>query len=183
MSFTYTIPVYITTNGGLLLINFNQFDTYVNPVYDSSLASYSFPTSLTITDTQGKTYTNNIVYYSDVDPASIKQIAIDICGSNSCGTNLIISGIRKGFSPLSNMVQNIQITTVYGESVSSFSFNVISYNVVRSTRALGISLSNSVTTLNSNYVFTFTSQNIPFQNGLIFSLSSMHTINGGCVIT
>ena len=80
MSFTYTIPVYITTNGGLLLINFNQFDTYVNPVYDTPSATYSFPTSLTITDPQGKTYTNSIVYYSDVDPPSIKQIAIDICG-------------------------------------------------------------------------------------------------------
>jgi hypothetical protein len=80
MSFTYTIPVYITANGGLLLINFNQFDTYVNPVYDTPSATYSFPTSLTITDAQGKTYTNSIVYYSDVDPPSIKQIAIDICG-------------------------------------------------------------------------------------------------------
>lgn len=80
MSFTYTIPVYITTNGGLLLINFNQFDTYVNPIYDSSSATYSYPTSLTITDSQSKAYTNNIVYYSDIDPTSIKQIAIDICG-------------------------------------------------------------------------------------------------------
>lgn len=183
MSFTYTIPMYITSNGGLLLINFNQLDTYVNPIYDIPSASYSFPTSLNITDTQGKTYSNNIVYYSDADLPSIKQIAIDICGSNSCGTSLIINGIRKGFSPLTNMIQNMQITTVYGESVSSYSFNVISYNVVRSTKALGINLSNSVTTLNSNYVFTFSSQNIPFQNGLTFSLSSMHTINGGCVIT
>lgn len=81
------------------------------------------------------------------------------------------------------MIQNMQITTVFGESVSSYSFNVISYNVAKSTKSLGINLSNSVTTLNSNYVFTFTSQNIPFQNGLTFSLSSMHTINGGCLIT
>jgi len=80
------------------------------------------------------------------------------------------------------MTQNMQITTVFGESVSTYSFNIINYNVARSSKSLGISLSNSVTTLNSNYVFTFTSQNIPFQNGLTFSLSSMHNINGGCVI-
>jgi hypothetical protein len=80
MSFNYTTPAYITNNGGLLLINFNQFDTYVNPNYDSTSGTITYPTSLTITDSQEKIYTNSIVYYSDADLSSIKQIAIDICG-------------------------------------------------------------------------------------------------------
>jgi hypothetical protein len=32
MSFGYTVSNYINQNGGMLIVNFNQFDSYVNPV-------------------------------------------------------------------------------------------------------------------------------------------------------
>jgi hypothetical protein len=181
MSFSFTISNYITTNGGQLLINFNQHDTYINPVNGNS--SYTYPTSLTITDAQNNQYSNSVTYYTNSNPNSLQQIAINICGGNSCSNTLTISGLRKGFNPLTSLNQNIQITTAYGDSVSASTFNIMQFNVAKMANNLKLNLSNSVTTLNSNYIIDFISALIPFQSGLTFSLSTLHTINGGCFMT
>lgn len=57
------------------------------------------------------------------------------------------------------------------------------YNVAKVTPTLKLNLTNSVTTLNSNYIIGFVSSYIPFQSGLGFTLSSLHAINGGCYMT
>jgi len=41
------------------------------------------------------------------------QIIIFICGNLACGNNIIITGLRKGFNPMNNLIQNIQITTEF----------------------------------------------------------------------
>ncbi len=182
MSFAYTTSNYINLNGGMLLINFNQLDTFVNPIPESD-GTYSYPTSITVTDPQNNQYINSLTYYSTSNPNSIQQIAINICGGANCAGSITISGLRKGFNPLSALNQNIQITTVWGDSVSTSTFNAIQFNVAKASRPLTLSLSNSVTTLSSNYVIGFISAAVPFQSGLTFSLSSLHTINGGCFLT
>lgn len=182
MSFTYTISNYINQNGGMLLINFNPLDTFVNPFLDTD-GSYAYPSVITITDPQNNQYTNSLTYYTTSNPNSLQQIAINICGGSNCAGSITISGLRKGFNPLSSLTQNIQITTVWGDSVSTSTFNAIQFNVAKVNRPLTLSLSNSVTTLTSNYVIDFISASVPFQSGLTFSLSSLHTINGGCFLT
>lgn len=182
MSFTYTISNYINQNGGMLLINFNPLDTFVNPSLDAD-GNYAYPSSLAITDSQNNQYANSLTYYSSSNPNSLQQIAINICGGSNCAGSIIISGLRKGFNPLSSLTQNIQITTIWGDSVSTSTFNAIQFNVAKANRPLTLSLSNSVTTLTSNYVIDFVSASLPFQSGLIFSLSTLHTINGGCFLT
>lgn len=57
---------------------------------------------------------------------------------------------------------------------------MLQFNAVRSSRSLGITLSNSVTTLNSSYDIVIVSNKVPIQGNIIFSLSSLHSINGGC---
>jgi hypothetical protein len=182
ISFTYTISNYINVNGGILLVNFNTNDTYVNPTYDALTTTYTYPTSITVTDAQNNQYSNTVTYNTNTNPNSLQQIAIDICGGKSCSTTITISGLRKGFSPLSSLSQNIQITTGFGDSVSSSTFNVMQFNVAKAMNTLKLNLSNSVTTLNSNYVINFVSNNVPFQSGLTFTFSSLHTINGGCFL-
>lgn len=150
MSFGYTISNYINQNGGMLIINFNQFDTYVNPV-TSGDGSYEFPTSLTVTDPQNNQYSNSITYYTNSTPNCVQQIAINICGGSNCAGSIIISGLRKSLNPLTALTQNIQINTVFGDSVSTSTFNAMQFNAARASRTLGLSLTNSVTTLNSNY--------------------------------
>lgn len=181
LSFSYSISNYINTNGGQLLINFNQYDTFANPTYSS--AQYTYPSSLTVTDSQNNQYSNFIVYYTSYSPNSIQQIAINICGGSNCAGSITITGLRKGFSSLTALTQNIQITSQGGDLVSTSTFNIMQYNVARVTPTLKLNLTNSVTTLNSNYIIDFVSSNIPFQSGLGFTLSSLHTINGGCYMT
>ena len=72
------------------------------------------------------------------------------------------------------------MTTAALDSIAVSAFSVLQYKVVEVSGSLGLSLSNSVTTLDSNYVFTFQSANLPIDGLLTFALSSMHTINGGC---
>jgi hypothetical protein len=182
MSFTYTVSNYINQNGGMLLINFNSLDSFVNPVANAD-GTYPYPVALTVTDPSNSQYSNSITYYTNSTPNGLQQIAINICGGSNCAGSITVSGLRKGFSPLTAMTQNIQITTVYGDSVSTSTFNIMQFNVVRASKSLGLSLSNSVTTLSSNYVLDFVSSSVPFQSGLVFSLSTLHSINGGCFLT
>lgn len=181
LTFTYSISNYINTNGGQLLVNFNQYDTYVNPTYSSG--QYTYPSSLTITDPQNNQYSNSIIYNTNSNPNSIQQIAINICGGSNCAGSITITGLRKGFNTLTALTQNIQITSQGGDLVSTSTFNIMQYNVAKVTPTLKLNLTNSVTTLNSNYVIDFISSNIPFQSGFTFTLSSLHTINGGCFMT
>lgn len=182
MSFTYTISNYINQNGGMLLINFNQLDTFVNPVVADD-GSYSYPIALTITDPQNNQYSNSITYYTTSTPNGLQQIAVSICGGSNCAGSITISGLRKGFSSLATLTQSIQITTVFGDSVSTSTLSIMQFNVAKVSKPLTLALSNSITTQNSNYVVDFISASVPFQSGLTFSLSSLHTINGGCFLT
>lgn len=182
MSFTYTISNYINQNGGMLLINFNALDTFVNLSLETG-GSYAYPSAITVTDSQNNQYTNSLTYYTSSNPNSLQQIAINICGGSNCAGSITVSGLRKGFNPLSSLTQNIQITTIWGDLVSTSTFNAIQFNVLKANRPLNLSLTNSVTTLTSNYLIDFISASVPFQSGFIFSLSTLHTINGGCFLT
>lgn len=182
LTFNFNIPNYINLNGGQLVINFNQYDTYVNPIYDTSSNTYSYPNYVTVVDSQNNSYSNSISFYSANNPNSLQQIVIQMCGGTPCSTSLTIQGLRKGFNPLISMSQTVQITTAFEELVSSTTFSVMSYNVIKSTQVLLMKLSNSVTTQSSNYFIDFISNSTPFQSGVVFSFSSLHTINGGCIV-
>jgi hypothetical protein len=71
MSFSYTIPPYISANGGLLQLIFLPYDSYVKVSYNSTQSSYSYPNSLAITDANGNSYTNSILYDSTSSPNSV----------------------------------------------------------------------------------------------------------------
>lgn len=184
MVFSYSTSSFINANGGILLINFNQYDTYINPTGNP----YVYPSALTITDAQNNQYTNSITYYTTSNPNSVQQIAINICGTNgingnNCLGSIVITGLRKGFHSISGITQNIQITDVFSNSVSTSTFSINQYSPVKLANSLKLSLSKSVTTLSSSYVVDFVSPYLPFQSGLIFSLSGFHAINGGCQIS
>lgn len=50
LSFDFSIPAYISNNGGQIILSFNQFDSYVPVVYDESNTNYQYPTSVAIKD-------------------------------------------------------------------------------------------------------------------------------------
>ena len=83
LSFTHSIPTYVGNHGGLLLLKFTPFDSYV-PVTYSQSGSYSYPTSLSVTDKSGNSYGNTVVYDSASTPNYVKEISIQICGNNPC---------------------------------------------------------------------------------------------------
>ena len=73
MSFGFSIPAYISTNGGQLIIKFSQYDSYVAVVDNGG--SLTYPTSLTIQDSNGVSYPNTVAYQSSEGvnvPNSIK---------------------------------------------------------------------------------------------------------------
>lgn len=180
LSFTYSIPPYILANGGLLQLNFVPYDSYVKVNYDSAQSTYTYPTSLNITDPNNKNYTNSIVYETSSSPYSITQVVVNICGSNPCSNTITISGLLRGYNPLAAMTQNVLLTTQAGDPIANSNFSILQFNPTKATNSLAISIPNSVTTLNSNYIIDFVSSYIPFQSGITLSLSNLQTINGGC---
>ena len=179
MSFTFNIPPYVTANGGQLLIKFLPDDTYT--AIDPNTLSY--PTSLAVTDSTGSSYVNSISFDTTTpnSPNSIKQITVQLCGtSNPCSGTISIGGLIRGYYPLTTMTQTIEITTQGADSIAVSSFSALQFNPVKRTSPLGISLTNSVTTLKSQYIFTFTSDKVPVEGKIVFDLSSMHNITGGC---
>lgn len=182
MSFNYTTSPYITTNGGQLVINFNQYDSYINIIYNSNSQTYDYPSSLTVTDSSGNTYSNTLAYYNSATPNSIQQIVIRICGTSSCNGNIIVQGLRKSFSPVSSLTQNVQTTTIDNDLIATSTFSTSQFNTAKTSKTLSLNLSNSVTTLNSNYALSFTSVNLPFQPTLSLSIPQ-GSINGGCFAT
>lgn len=76
--------------------------------------------------------------------------------------------------------QNILVTTIYDDSVSSALRYDGSYNTMKAIKGLNIDLSNSITMMNSNYFISFETGFIPVANSVIVTLSNMHKINGGC---
>ena len=127
MSFSFSIPAYISTQGGQLIIDFDQLDTYV-PVNNNG-GTLTYPTSLTIADSNGASYSSNTVaYYSLLGsnmPNSVKTLTIQICGSNPCSGSVVISGLTRGYYPLSTMSQVVQISTVNSYSVATTTFSVL----------------------------------------------------------
>lgn len=105
---------------------------------------------------------------------------ISICGSNPCSNTLTITGLLRGYNPLTAMTQNLLLTTEGGDPIAKSNFSILQFNPTRATNSLSVTIPNSVTTLNSNYVIDFVSSYIPFQSGITFSLSSLQSINGGC---
>jgi len=180
MSFTYSIPPYISANGGLLQLNFVPYDSYIKVNYNSAQSTYTYPSSLTIVDSNNRSYTNNIIYDTTSTPNSVVQIIVSICGSNPCSNNLVISGLLRSFNPLTAMTQNILLTTQGGDPIANSNFSVLQFNPTKASNNLTISIPNSVTTLSSNYIIDFVSSYIPFQSGITLSLSNLQTINGGC---
>ena len=179
MSFQHSIPPYISTNGGLLLLQFTAFDSYVPISYNQG--TYNYPTSLTITDGTGTPYINTLIYNTNSTPNYLSQISIQICtNGNPCTGKIFISGLVRGYYPLSSSTQTITITTTNSDIVATNTLPVTSYTPTKATNSLGISLSNSVTTLTSSYTFAMVSTRVPIQDSITFTLSSLHTINGGC---
>ncbi len=72
------------------------------------------------------------------------------------------------------------MTSQASDAIATTSFSVLAYNPTKLSKTLAMSLTNSVTTQTSNYVIDFVSAYIPFQNSVIFSLSSMQSIGGSC---
>ena len=125
MSFAYSIPPYVSANGGLLQLNFVPFDTYVKVNYNSAQSTYNYPTSVTITDSNNKIYSNTVLYDTSSNPNSITQIVISICGTNPCSNTLIISGLLRGYNPLTAMTQNVLLTTQSGDSIANSNFSIL----------------------------------------------------------
>ena len=181
MSFDFSIPAYISTNGGQLIIKFSQYDSYVVVVDNGG--SLTYPTSLTIKNSNGVSYPNTVAYQTTEGvnvPNSIKEIIVQICGANPCSGNVVISGLTRGYYPLTAMTQTVQIATTGSDSVATNSFSVLQENVVKNSQPLAITVSNSVTTLSSSYIFKFTSNKIPIDGKITFTFSTMHTIKGNC---
>ena len=178
LSLQHSIPSYVSTNGGMLLLKFTAFDSYLPVIYSGS--TYSYPTSLTVADELGNAYSNTVSYDTSNTPNSVSQISIQLCGSNPCTGKIFISGLVRGYYPLTASTQNIVITTTNLDTVAINSLPVTAYTPVKASNTLGISLSNSVTTLPSSYTLTLLSTKIPIQDTFTFTLSSLHTINAGC---
>jgi hypothetical protein len=178
LKFNFSIPTYIATNGGQLLITFVPFDSYVAVSYNSG--SYSYPVSLGVTDNSGSAYNNTVVYDGSSVPSAVQQIVVSICGGNPCTGSISIVGLNRGYYTLAAMTQTVAITTNAGDSVASSAFSVLQYSPTKATHVLGLALSNSVTTLSSNYILTLVSDKIPISGKVTFGFSSMHKINGGC---
>lgn len=66
------------------------------------------------------------------------------------------------------------------DSVAVNSVPATAFTPTKPTNPLTVVLSNSVTTLTSSYSFSLRSDRVPVDSPLTLSLSSMHTINGGC---
>lgn len=175
------LPNYVITNGGQINLAFTTADTYVNPVYNPQTSTYDYPTTLHIFDNNNNALDNYIVN-DGLQPSSILQIVINICGTTFCPSFINITGLRKALNPLSNCMQTITVTTSSGDDIASSSFTVMQYNPTKITNTLILALSNSVATQTSNYNFNFISSKIPFQSNLIISFTSMITINGGCFV-
>lgn len=78
------------------------------------------------------------------------------------------------------MTQNILLTTQSGDPIASSNFSILQFNPTKASNNLALTIPNSVTTLNSNYIIDFVSSYIPFQSTITFSLSALQSINGGC---
>lgn len=50
LTFDFNIPPYISSHGGQIILFFNQYDSYVPVVYDSSFTNYQYPTSIVVKD-------------------------------------------------------------------------------------------------------------------------------------
>ena len=74
---------------------------------------------------------------------------------------MILSGLIRGYYPLSTMTQTIELSTTGSNSIATNSFSVLLENPVSGSHTLEMVVSNSVTTLTSSYVFTFVSEKIP----------------------
>jgi hypothetical protein len=108
------------------------------------------------------------------------KVVVQICGSNPCTGTFTAQGLSRGYYSLTSMAQQVTLTTKAGETVSTTSFSTLAFNPLKAANPLLLSLTNSVTTLSSNYQLTLVSNKVPIQGSISFPLSAMHTINGGC---
>lgn len=76
LSFSFTIPAYVSSKGGQLVVSFADYDSYVDVIYDSNSRTYSYPTSLTIKDSSNNTYSNSIVFHAAGTPRAVKEIVV-----------------------------------------------------------------------------------------------------------
>lgn len=95
----------MSSNGGILLLKFTAFDSYVPVVYGQN--SYTYPTSLAVTDGNGNSYSNTVAYDTSNTPNYVSQISIEICGSNPCNGKINIVGLVRGYYTLSSSTQNV----------------------------------------------------------------------------
>lgn len=177
LSFSFSIPSYLSANGGQLILEFPQDDSYIPPTYSSG---WTFPSSLHIEDGLGNDYSNAVVYYSGQTLQSVMKVVVQICGSNPCSGKFIARGLSRGYYPLTSMSQTITLSTTAGNTVATTAFSTLAFNPTQPTNPLALALTNSVTTLSSNYKLTIASDKVPIQGSISFALSSLHTINGGC---
>ena len=89
------------------------------------------------------------------------KVVVQICGSNPCTGTFAAQGLSRGYYPLTSMAQQVTLTTTAGETVSTISFSTLAFNPLKAVNALLLSLTNSVTTLSSNYQLTLVSNKIP----------------------
>jgi len=136
LSLQHSIPSYVSTNGGMLLLKFTAFDSYLPVIYSGS--TYSYPTSLTVADELGNAYSNTVSYDTSNTPNSVSQISIQLCGSNPCTGKIFISGLVRGYYPLTASTQNIVITTTNLDTVAINSLPVTAYTPIKASNTLGI---------------------------------------------
>ena len=141
-----------------------------------------YPEKILVEDLQNNQYVHTIEYYDSI-PMSLKQISITICtNTTNCSNTIDILDLRRSFAPMSGLTQNIQINTLYDDTVSTASYQNASYSVTRAGRDLNVTLSNSITMMDSNYIISFQNPFIPITKTIILTLSNTHNIKGECYV-
>jgi hypothetical protein len=147
----------------------------VDPILSNN--SYQYPLSFIVVDEKNQSYPNNLIYYQNNKPYSLKQIKIKVCTTDSfCESNLTIYTIRKAFYPLQSSSQIIKAVTLNEESISTLTKDTSSFVPISFSNLLMVNSTTSITNTVSNYVFKFTMNKVPFGSGLKISLSSQHKI-------
>lgn len=101
-----------------MLINFDVGSTYLDVVVGGD--SYSYVQSLKVIDENGQELKNTVVYYEGLGMRSLRQVKVELCnGGSNCGTELVVSRLRKPFSPLSSCSQSFKVTTLLDYAVST----------------------------------------------------------------
>lgn len=178
MNFNCSMPPYAVANGALLQLSFTSGDTYYNVLPSNGILSYQ--QSISVFDNNNNPLSNYVTYYNDLAPYSLQSIVITICNAGTCPSSINITGLRRGFTPLTTMMQNVTISTLAGDKMAENNFSALGYNPIMSVNSISMILSNSYTYSVSSYTINFLSSCIPIQSGLIIALSPYHSIAGGC---